>query len=442
VSGAPDDGAQAAGAVPAAASAGAAPAVAVAAAVAVDGGELPLGGGLLSLLRPALDLVEPGGVVALLSSSGGVREDLPAWCRLERHEYLGRAAAPDGRDRHLVARSALGVPRGPRESGLRLPRRAGGALLAADVVAAVPLPERADPASGFAPRGARVEPGGPPYPFTLLERDRVAPPEIGALYDQAVAAQWDASRDIPWDKVRALSPALERALGQVMTFLAENELSALYVPSRFVARVHPAYAEVAMFLATQLADEARHVDVFLKRARAAGGGAGVSSAATSRSLLSLLEPDDFTVAAFLLSVLGEGTFLDLLRFVETHAPDDATAEIARRTRADEARHVHFGVAHVRHGLACDPSLFARLEAAVRLRAATLHDLAGVPAPLQDALTILAAAGDDPRAVGRGHDAFRQLLDDMHHNRIKRLQTAGFTAAQAEHLSALHTPNFM
>jgi TusA-related sulfurtransferase len=413
----------------------------VAAAVAVDGGDLALGGGLLALVRPALDLLEPGGVLAVLTSSVGVREDLPSWCRLERHEYLGLEQVNEGRDRHLVRRGSFSVAHGPREPLPPAVRR-DGRFLAADVLAARPMPERADVATGFAPRDARVEPGGPPYPFTLLERDRVAAPEVAQLYDQAVSAQWDATRDIPWGKVGRLPAALENAVTQVMSFLAENELSALYVPAQFLPRIHPAYAEVAMFLASQLADEARHIDVFLKRARAAGGSPPVSSAATARSLLSLLELTDFTEAAFLLSVLGEGTFLDLLRFVEDHAPDEATFELSRRARADETRHVHFGLAHVRHALAHDPSLFPRLEAAVRRRAANLHGIAGVPAPLQDALTILAAGGSEPRAVARGHDAFRELLDTMHQGRLRRLRHAGFTDEQAQIISDLHTPNFM
>jgi len=36
-------------------------------------------------------------------------------------------------------------------------------------------------------------------------------------------------------------------------------------------------------------------------------------------------------SSLLLNVLGEGTFLDLLRFIEVHAPDAATA--AAETRA-------------------------------------------------------------------------------------------------------------
>jgi len=396
----------------------AAEAAAVAAAVAIDCGELPLGGGLLALLRPALSRLAPGGVVAVWSRSRAAAEDLPSFCRAERHRYLGCERQGE-RDLHLIERGPHGVTR---------------------PTSAEPPPS-ADPFTGFAPRGARVEPGGPAYPFQLLDRDRVMPPDVAQLYAQAAASQWDAHDDVPWSTLAPLSPALDGAVAQVMTFLAENELSALYVPSRFIARIHPAYVETAMFLATQLADEARHIDVFLRRARAAGGPA-ISSAATSHSLRALLDPDDFTEAAFLLSVLGEGTFLDLLRFIEEHAPDEATAVLTRRARADESRHVHFGLAHVRHALATDPGLFARLEAAARRRAATLAHLDGVPAPIADALTLLAAGSDHPPAVSRGHDAFRALLQTMHESRIKRLEHAGFSAEQAQLLSDLHTPNFM
>ena len=391
--------------------------------VAVDGGDLPLGGGLLALLRPSLTPLRPGGQLALTSSAASVAQDLPAWCRVEHHDYLGAEPLPDGRTNHRIARGPLGVAQAPPDGGLA-------------------LPERADPATGFAPRGAAVEPGGPVYPFTLVERDHVIPPEVGTLYEQAVSSQWVAARDIPWDTVKPLPAALEQALGQTMTFLAENELSALYVPSTFLPRIHPAYAEVAMFLATQLNDESRHIEVFLRRARAGGGRLGISSVTTSQSLLSLLELTDFTEAAFLLSVLGEGTFLDLLKFVERFAPDEATLLLAQKARVDETRHVHFGLAHVRHALGHDPSLYGRLEAAVRKRAATMASAAGVPAPLADALTILAAGGTDPRGVRKGHEAFRELLETMHENRIRRLEHAGFSPEQAKTLSDLHTPNFM
>ena len=412
------------------------------AAVAIDAGTLPLGGGLLALVRPALSLLERGGVLAVRSREPGVRDDLPTWCRMEHHDYLGVEREADGTDRHLIARGGLESSIGAREQGLSLsPRTEDERFTSSAVLTAVPFPERADPHTGFAPRGAQVEPGGPRYPFTLLERDRLAPPEVAQLYDQAVSSQWDASRDIPWARIPKLPEQIENAIAQVMTFLAENELSALYVPSRFIPQIHPAYAEVAMFLATQLADEARHIDAFLKRARAGGAGVGNSAVTTSQSLLSLLEARDFTEASFLLSVLGEGTFLDLLTFIERHAPDEATLELAKRARRDEARHVHFGLAHLRHAMAHEPELPKRLEQVVRQRAARIPQKA-VPPHVQDALTLLAAGDITPKAIHRGHEAFRELLETMRDGRVKRLENAGLDREMAQRLAELHTPNFM
>jgi TusA-related sulfurtransferase len=412
-----------------------------AASVAVDCGELPFGGGMLALVRPALDLLEPGGVLAVLTSTRSNADDLGTWCKVEHHTLIEVEQQAEGVSRILIRKGSLGEPRGQLEDGMNLAPQSGG-ISAADMLKAVPFGESADPATGFAPRGARVEPGGPSYPFKVNDLAHAAPPDVAQLYDQAVAAQWSASEDIAWDRIKPLPRPLQRALGQTFTFLAENELSALYVPSRFIPRIHPHYVEVGQFLATQLMDEARHIDVFLKRARVGGGGLGISHATTSASLHSLLMLEDFTEAAFLLSVLGEGTFIDLLRYIENHAPDEVTADIVRRARADETRHVHFGMSHVRHTLKHDPTMYQRLEAAVRKRSANLAGAGGVPYAVQDALTILAAGGTNPAAVAKGHAAFRDLLDEMHDNRVKRLRTAGFSDEQASTLSDLHTPNFM
>jgi hypothetical protein len=227
-----------------------------------------------------------------------------------------------------------------------------------------------------------------------------------------------------------------------MTFLAENELSAMYVPARFLPRIHPAYVETAQFLASQIADEARHVDVFTKRARAAGGTLGVSAASSMRSLLSLFNQDDFSEASFLLSALGEGTFLDLLRFLEEHAPDEVTGEVVRRARVDEARHVHFGLAHLRHGIANNPGLVSRLESTVRKRAATLAGVTSLPSSLADALVIYVARGVDPPSVERAHDRVRAWQSGLAEARVKRLVHAGIAPVEAELLSSLHTPNIM
>ena len=222
--------------------------------------------------------------------------------------------------------------RSPASSPGRCPARAsgpplrGGELHTADLRAPAEVPDSADAAAGFAPLGAIAELGAPSFRWTLNERDAIWADDVAELAEQASAAQWDASRDIPWEAARGLPDFMERAVSQVMTFIAQNEYAALYVPAGFIANVNPSYHEMLMWLAGHVHDEARHVEVFTKRSLI-GGQPSYALASTELSLHTLLEEPDFSGAALLLNVLGEGTFLDLLRFVERHAPD---ARDARR----------------------------------------------------------------------------------------------------------------
>ncbi len=143
-----------------------------------------------------------------------------------------------------------------------------------------------------------------------------------------------------------------------MTYLVENETAALIVPSRFVAQLHPHFREVMQLLAIQAADEARHIEVFTRRALLKGRQPGLSTAGGQASLQTLVDEPDFATASFLLSVLGEGTFLSLLWFLERYAPDPVTAAVCRLAAQDEARHVAFGMAHLREHIAREPQVLA------------------------------------------------------------------------------------
>ncbi|OWK39075.1 hypothetical protein [Fimbriiglobus ruber] len=410
----------------------------------VEGGPLGVADGLLMLIRETADALPAGSVVAVRTSHPTVEHDLPAWCRIMSHSYLGSVAGPDGVVYFFrkgdVSPPAVAKP----DWGVRAPLRSGGEFHTRDwlIGRVADVPERATGATGFAPRGAVVEPGSPVYDFTINDRAAVWAAEVADLYEQATASQWDASRDIPWGDLRPLPEPVERAVCQLMTFLAENEYSALYVPAKFVPRINPQFAEVVFFLCTQMADEARHIEAFTKRALANGGGLQYAAASTQLSLKTLFDQHDFTVASFLLSVLGEGTFLDLLRFIEDHAPDPVTAEVCRRARVDEARHVKFGMAHLRYYLGEDPAHFEELRTAVRRRAEVMASVTEVSPRVQEALAVLAAGGLDPARLGEGTRKVRELIAEMHSHRLKRLAQAGFTEIQAEEMSRLHTPNFM
>src|SRR6185295_20097332 len=121
---------------------------------------------------------------------------------------------------------------------------------------------------------------------------------------------------------------------------------------------------------------------------------------------------EFAIASFLLSVLGEGTFLSLLWFIEQYAPDPVTAAVTRLAAQDEARHVAFGVAHLRQHLTKDPSYKPRLADSVHRRHEALRETAGLNAEVFDALVLIAAGSWDPEDVRKGHERVMQLTHDM------------------------------
>jgi TusA-related sulfurtransferase len=53
-----------------------------------DGGDQGCGGGLLLLMLQAMKRLNPGAVLEVRSTDPGVREDLPAWCRMTGNELL------------------------------------------------------------------------------------------------------------------------------------------------------------------------------------------------------------------------------------------------------------------------------------------------------------------------------------------------------------------
>jgi hypothetical protein len=408
----------------------------------LDAEALELGGGLEVLVGAALEGLAPDHELEIELASRASALELPGWLRVEGHDVLDTSLS--GAGPYLVR-----VRPGPAArvlagalpaSAPRPPLRADGELHTSEL-RRTPAPLHADPAAGFTPLGAIAEQSSAEFEWRLSERERIWSDDVAALAEQASAAQWDASRDIPWEAAAEVPEHLERAVAQVMTFIAQNEFAALYVPAAFLPQVNPAYAEVAMWLASHIHDEARHVEVFTKRALISGQR-GYALASTELSLRTLLDERDFSAAALLLNVLGEGTFLDLLRFVERHAPDAATATAARLAHADERRHVHFGISHVRYTLGRDPERRQSLIGAVEARAAKLTSLSGLSPLLREGLTIMASPSLRPADLAEGARAVSALMGDMERNRIRRLRAAGFDRREARLLSELHTPNLM
>ncbi len=336
---------------------------------------------------------------------------------------------------------------GEPDWGQRVPLRDGSRIDLRDcfIGRAGQVPDEVGAKQGLTQRGSVVDPNTPDFDFAVRDKVVVWSDNIAELVEQAKLGQWNAATDIPWDKLEPLPEDLERAVCQICTFMIQNEYLALYLPAKLLSQVDPRFTEVVLFLAGQVEDEARHVEVFTKRALAGGGGLQYVSAATQWSLRSLLTQEDFTSASFLLHILGEGTFMELLKFLEEVAPDPVTAEIFRMTRRDEGRHVGYGVSHLTYHLKHDPQLVNQLYQAAEGRAAFLRQVSGASPFVQQALAVLAGGGSGPKQIARGRERVRELYQEMHATRVRRLLQVGFEREMADKISTLHggaVPNFM
>jgi hypothetical protein len=391
--------------------------------VIIDLEDLGLERGAHLLIDRALNDLAVGGRLTVRGRDPALGIHLRAWARGRGHTVEEHA---DG----------LALVRGGADRARWLgAERAGGSAPSEAV-------DRPGATWGLAARGALIGQGGPAVHFDLEDRHLVWADLAPRLYAQAAASQWDPATAIDWGTDFELPAEIEAAVVQVMTYLVENEQVALIVPARFLGRIHPHFREVLQVLAVQAADEARHMEVFARRASLRGGPLGVSGAGGRASLATLLEEPDFALASFLLNVLGEGSFLNLLGFLETYAPDPIARRMTHLARQDESRHVAFGMAHLEHQAGLDPALRGRLRAAVERRHDALLDSAGLNQQVFDALTLLAAGGWQPAAIARGYAAVERLQADMDEGRQRRLVHLGFPPDEAAAVSALHTRNFM
>lgn len=297
-------------------------------------------------------------------------------------------------------------------------------------------PQHTSP-QGLAPRGLYPPGEGVAHDFRVLDRSMVWADGVERLYEQAKERQWDATRDIPWERGRGVPEPVERALCTVLTWMVQQEFAAWYVPAKFVPRIHPAYLEPVLFLSTQVVDEARHVEVFTKRLFLNGVGFVGAYPKTEASLQGLIAQDEFDKASFLLHVLGEGTFLDLFAFLRRIAPDEATREILVRAHEDEARHVAYGTGRVRVQLQADARSADRFVGALEERLSFARDVSGIPPEVQESLAVLAGGAAAGMPFLRGVNLVREFQQELTDNRVHRLTASGFPEAVARHISELH-----
>jgi hypothetical protein len=208
------------------------------------------------------------------------------------------------------------------------------------------------------PRGSVRDPYADRLPdmkqFKLTEKWDVWSDNVTVLYEEAKFRQWNATKDIAWSELQPVNEDLEKAACQLATTLTELEFAAGDFPAHWLAQIPNEFHEIKLFLASQVMDEARHLEVFRKRAIAGGGALMHVTPNFEWAIKGLMDTPSHSLGSFFLNLLGEGMILSLFRAGEflSHTPVDR--EIFRLCLQDEARHVAFGTIEMKGYLSNHP----------------------------------------------------------------------------------------
>lgn len=386
----------------------------------------PLGKLFFLRLENALLLGQKGDSYEILSDFDDLEQDLKAWCVFKGEQFLEKKSFEHYTTYTLTKKS-------PNKFEF---------LNIQDENFQNEILNLAPTQTGLAARGSQNELANPNYHFELVSKEEIWSQNLNQLYEDSKKAQWNASKDIEWNEIGHYDKKMEFAIAQIMTYLVENELSALYIPAKFLAKISPYYTEVPLLLSSIIGDEARHIETFIKRAKATGLGLQYSTLTTQQSLFTLFKEEDYFKSSFLLHIMGEGTFIDLLQFLEVHSEDEPTKKLFNLARKDEARHVVYGMNNVKTCIASNPKKIELLKDAVFKRKHYLDELSGESTLLIESLALFAGKGSGASQIRQGFELVELLKQKMETNRTKRLVECGIDEDLAYDLSRAHTPNFM
>src|SRR5581483_5078173 len=248
------------------------------------------------------------------------------------------------------------------------------------------------------PRGAAVNADTPGMGISIFEQAEVWSPIAAALYEEAIQRRWSPATEIPWAEITALEPDLEAAICQLCTAISERQLLAADVPAGWEHRISYDFHEVKLFLATQIFDAARHAEAFRKRALANGGGLGRQTPGNVARLI--VDAQVFSEMSLLLHVLVSAQTALWLRIGAACAPGLAEYRLFALAQQDLARHLAYGLSHLRFLLEREPGRAAELHRYLDKGEGMIASDLERDAALGDALAILLGRGRDGAQAGR------------------------------------------
>ena len=257
-------------------------------------------------------------------------------------------------------------------------------------------------------------------------------PRLDRLYEKAKTAQWNAQTDLPWDidvdpvAVVAANREVMGANGMqadmkgtpfetwderdwlelgvesqnwMLSQFLHGEQGALLCTARIVETVP--WIDAKYYAASQVMDEARHVEVFSKYLHEKLLGAYPINAHLGLLLDDVIADSRWDMTYLGMQIMVEGLALAAFGFLHDTTTEPLLKQLLRYVMSDEARHVAFGVLSLQEfyaGLSTaelrERKEFA-FEAAVRMRDRFIQqevwERMGVP--VKDAVAVVSRAPD-------------------------------------------------
>ena len=230
----------------------------------------------------------------------------------------------------------------------------------------------------------------------------LARPQLRKLYEKGKVGQWNAATDLPWDTevdfekvVREDERDLRRAQSRPLRRHRRREVDrrrmdrlrhgpAPWTLSQFLhgeqgpcctAKITESvpWYDAKLYAATQVVDEARHVEVFGRYLQEKVGGEFQVNAHLRLLLDDIINDSRWDMTYLGMQVMVEGLALAAFGFMHQLTSEPLLKQLLRYVMSDEARHVAFGVLSLREVYAgmTDAEIMERqefaYEAAVRMR---------------------------------------------------------------------------
>ena len=258
------------------------------------------------------------------------------------------------------------------------------------------------------PRGAVPRKGMPPVGYSIRDKADLWADSAADLYEEAIQRRWAPATDVPWNTIQPLPDAVEHAVCQVCTELIGYANVDIESITGWQHQMSYGYHEVKQFLATASFDAARHYECFRKRALVNGGGMGLEGPGMVNRMI-LESRGGWTEAVVYLLLLRGAFTLTLYKYLERYAHNDAERFIYSHALADKARHVTYGLEHLKYAIAHVDDQRQVVGTLIAIGEGVVARDVRDPV-LGEALAIVFGGGV-AGARRRGMDVYRELMGD-------------------------------